>query len=125
MKTALVEELRWLREIVEKQNRKLAMMESVMMTLLTSKVTETSAHASSYAKPPASEPIREEPEKTSEPLSTDREAIPDDALSAQRPRWKRIGLMTLLAGAVPTMLATSLLLIGYSLVGYAINDPPF
>jgi DNA-binding transcriptional MerR regulator len=120
----LVEELRWLREVVEKQNRRLAMMESMMVTLLTSKVTETSAHASSYAKSPASEPISEEPEKTSEPLRTDGEAIADDALSAQRPRWKRIGLMTLLAGAVPTMLATSSLLIGYSLVGYAINDPP-
>jgi len=32
--------------------------------------------------------------------------------------------MTVLAGAVPTILATSSLLIGYSFVGYAINDPP-
>jgi DNA-binding transcriptional MerR regulator len=120
----LVEELRWLREVVEKQNRRLAMMESMMMTLLLSRVTEASAHASSYAKALASEPINEAREETSEPLKTDREAIADDALSTQRPRWKRIGLMTVLAGAVPTILATSSLLIGYSLAGYAINDPP-
>jgi DNA-binding transcriptional MerR regulator len=121
----LVEELRWLREVAEKQNRRLAMMESMMMTLLTSRVTETSAHASSsHAEAQTSERINEAPKETSEPLRTDGEAITDDALSAQRPRWKRIGLMTVLAGAVPTMLATTSLLIGYSLVGYAINDPP-
>jgi hypothetical protein len=120
----LVEELRWLREVVEKQNRRLAMMESMMMTLLPSRVTETSAHASSYAKAPASEPLNEEPEETSGLLRTDREDITDDELGAQRPRWKRIGLMTVLAGAVPTMLANSFLLIGFFFAGLAINYPP-
>jgi hypothetical protein len=121
----LVEELGWLREVVEKQNRRLAMMESMMMTLLSSRVTETSAHASSsHAEAPTSERINEAPKETSEPLRTDREHITDVELSAQRPRWKRIWLMTVLAGAVPTMLATSSLLIGYFFVDYAINDPP-
>lgn len=114
----LVEELRWLREVVEKQNRRLAMTEAMMMTLLPTL-------ASSHSKAPSSELVNKELQEKSEPSKTDREASPDDEPITQKPKWKQIGLATVLAGAVPTTLATLALLVGYYFVSYDINDPPF
>jgi hypothetical protein len=121
----LVEELRWLREVVEKQNRRLAMMEAMMMTLLTSRVTRTPAHASSNSKAPSSELVNKELQEKSEPLKTDRESITDDERLSQKPSWKQIGLATVLAGVVPTTLMTLGLLVGYNFASYDINHGPF
>jgi DNA-binding transcriptional MerR regulator len=121
----LVEELRWLREVVEKQNRRLAMMEAMMMTLLTSRVTRTPAHASSNSKAPSSELVNKELEEKSELLKTDRESITDDERLSQKPSWKQIGLATVLAGVVPTTLMTLGLLVGYYFVDTEINYGTF
>jgi len=120
----LVEELRWLRQVVEKQNRRLAMMEAMMMTLLPTRVTQTRAHTSSHSKAPSSELVNKELEEKSEPSKTDREASSDHEPITQNPKWRQIGLATVLAGTVPTTLATLALLVGYSFAGFAINDPP-
>jgi DNA-binding transcriptional MerR regulator len=122
----LVEELRWLREVVEKQNRRLAMMEAMMMTLLPSRVTRPPAHASSNSKAPTSELANEGLEEKSELLKTGRESITDDERNSQKPRWKQIGLATVLAGVVPTTLATSSVLVGYHFLesADAINHGP-
>jgi DNA-binding transcriptional MerR regulator len=121
----LVEELRWLREVVEKQNRRLAMMEAMMMTLLPSRVTRTPAHASSNSKAPSSELVNKELEEKSELLKTDRESIADDERISKKPRWKQIGLATVLAGVVPTTLMNLGLLVGNYFVGTDINYGPF
>lgn len=119
----LVEELRWLREVVEKQNRRLAMMEAMMMTLLPLRVTRTPAHASSNSKAPSSELANKGLEEKSELLNTGRESITDNERISQKPRWKQIGLATVLAGVVPTTLTNLYLLVGNALVGpYDINE---
>jgi DNA-binding transcriptional MerR regulator len=122
----LVEELRWLREVVEKQNRRLAMMEAMMMTLLPSRVTRTPAQANSNSKTPSSELANKGLEEKSELLNTGRESIIDDERISQKPGWKQIGLATVLAGVVPTTLATSSVLVGYHFLesADAINHGP-
>lgn len=119
----LVEELRWLRQVVEEQNRRLAMMESRMMTLLPPGVTETPAHVSSQSKAPTSERANEDVEQKSRPLGIEREANVDELVTT-KPRWKQIGFATILAGAVPTTIAFLGLLVSFSYFSYDINDPP-
>jgi hypothetical protein len=119
----LVEELRWLRELVEEQNRRLAMMESRMMPLAP-KAAEAPVHGDSSADTSTAARENNAVEDSSRaPLRADQGTIIGERIT-KRPRWKLIGMATVLAGAIPSIGANLALLLSYRLVGEDIMYPP-
>jgi DNA-binding transcriptional MerR regulator len=118
----LVEELRWLRELVEEQNRRLAMMESRMMPLAP-KAAEAPVHGHSGADASTAASENNTVEDSRAPQRADQGTIIVEHIT-KRPRWKLIGMATVLAGAIPSIGANLALLLSFRLVGEDIMYPP-